>query len=177
MNWIDIIIVIATLVVAFICFRQGIISMFFTLAGLIGGVFIASRYHTFLGDGGFAQVIAFVIVLVCVLVAANAISFGIKRMVYVAHFGWADRVGAGVLGVVIGLLICSCVLAMAAKTTTFGVGDVPAGEEEVHEAVVTSQDWASCNIGESCIAEVLLGRTSLVRSLLPGDFDFLEYYF
>lgn len=177
MNWIDVLVVISTLAIALVSYRYGIILMTFTLAGFIGGIVLAARYHAFLGESNLAQVAAFAIVLVGVWVVASVVGRGVRSLFRVVQLGWIDRAGAAVLGVVVGLAICAGVLAVVAKTTTFGVGDVPVGDQEVHEAVVVSQDWASENISESCLARLLLERSMPVRSILPGEFDFLEHFF
>ena len=177
MNWIDVLIIISTLAIALVAYRYGIILMFFTLVGVVGGVVLASRYHSFLGESNLAQVAAFVIVLMGAWVVASVLECGGRGLFRVMRLGWVDKAGAAVLGMVVGLAICAGVLAMVAKATTFGVGDIPVGDQEVHGAVVASQDWASENISESYLARLLLERLTLERSLLPEKFDFLEHFF
>ena len=177
MNWIDVIIIVVTAITAYIAYKHGLISMAFTVAGFMLGVFLGGRHHTFLGDGDLNQVIAFLIVVVGVMAVANVIGAVVKHAFSIAQLGWLDRAGALALGIFVGLLLCAGVLAVVAKASTFGVGDIPVGDQEVHQAVQASQQWASVNISESWLARMLLEEFPLVRNLLPGDFGFLRHFF
>jgi uncharacterized membrane protein required for colicin V production len=177
MNWIDVLVVLATAGLAFVAYKQGLISMFFTMVGFAVGLVLAGRFHTFFGDSDAGQVLAFTVVLVGTIALANFAGAKAKKLYDVTRLGWTDRAGAGALGVIVGLLLCAAILAVVAKATTFGVSDVPMDESEVSQAVAASQAWASESISESFLAELLLEKFPLLRWLLPNEFGFLEHFF
>ena len=79
MNWLDIVIIILAVIGAYMGWKQGLIRMAFTLVGLIIGIVLAGQWADGLGElfspngAQWAYFLAFAIILIVVLLAANII--------------------------------------------------------------------------------------------------------
>jgi len=160
MNWLDIVLVIAIGVSAFIGVKKGLIGIAITLAGLVLGIFLAGRYYfafsqhlTFI-PAGLAKVAAFSIIFIGVMVVAGVISGLLSKATSAVMMGWANRVGGGVLGGILGAIFCGAFLAMWVKF--LGMTQI---------------------IRESMIAPILLSQFPRVLALLPREFDIVRSFF
>ena len=161
MNWLDIVLVIAIGVSAFIGVKKGVIGIAITLAGLVLGVFLAGRYYivfsqylTFIPHAGLAKVAAFSIIFIGVMAAAGVVARLISKAASAVMMGWANRLGGGILGGILGAIFCGAFLAMWVKF--MGMTQV---------------------IAESRIAPVLLSQFPMVLALLPREFDVVRSFF
>ncbi len=160
MNWLDIVLIVALVVPAFIGLRQGIIKAALSLAGLIIGVILAGRFYqplsqqlAFIPDENIAKIVAFVIILVGVMVIAAVLARLLKLVTSVMMLGWVNRLGGAVFGFLLGAIFTGVLLATWVKF--FGTG------------VAT----------ESFLATVLLDKFPLVLALLPSEFDAISDFF
>lgn len=161
MNWLDIVIIVAIGIATFIGLKKGIIKAVLTLAGLIVGVVLAGRYYTpfseqlaFIPQAGLAKVAAFAIIFIGVMVIATVLARLLKRAASAIMLGWANRLGGGILGFVLGAIFCGAFLAMWVKF----LGMTGA-------------------IAESTIVPILLDRFPRVLALLPEEFDAIRAFF
>ena len=162
MNWLDFVIVVVLVVSAFLGLRVGIIKAVLYLAGVIVGVVLAGRYYTALADvlpffsetSGAAKIVAFAIILIGVMVIAVVAARFLKWVTSAMMLGWTNRLGGTALGLVLGAIFCSALLAIWVKW--LGAGDI---------------------ITESTIAPVLLDRFPMVLGLLPDEFDAVRSFF
>ena len=161
MNWLDLIIVIAIAIFAFLGLRMGIIKAVLSLAGLIVGVVLAGRYYapfseqlTFISSDNVAKIVAFAIILIGVMVVARVVAGLLKRLVSMLMLGWVDRVGGAIFGLVLGATLCGALLAIWIKY--LGMADA---------------------IADSALAFLLLDRLPMVLALLPGEFDGVRSFF
>jgi membrane protein required for colicin V production len=121
MNWLNIVIIIAAVLLGIAGLRQGIIRTAFGFAGLIGGIFLAGRYYDefaallFPSGAVWSNIAAYVIIAVATLVVAGVIGWLLAKLVNFAALGWLDKIVGCVLGVVIGCLLCAAILAIAVK--------------------------------------------------------------
>jgi membrane protein required for colicin V production len=119
MNWLTIVIIVVVAGLGIAGLRQGLIRTVFGIAGLIGGIFLAGRYYDELASRIFpssaywGNVAAYAIIAVATLVVAGVIGWLLAKLVNFAALGWVDKLVGGVLGVVIGGLLCAAVLAIA----------------------------------------------------------------
>jgi membrane protein required for colicin V production len=161
MNWLDIVLLVVIALATVAGLGIGIIRGALYLAGLIFGIVLAGHYYipfsqvldSFL-QPGVAKVVAFIIILAAVLTAAFFLAAFLKRGASAIKLGWADRLGGAVFGLVMGAMLCGCLLAIWVKF-------VGGGE----------------TIAESIVAGMLLDRLPVVLALLPGEFDAVRSFF
>ena len=159
MNWVDIAIIIAGLIFAFIGLSHGLIRMAFSIAGLVGGIALAGRYHepfaAILSPSGsnWAGIAAFVIIVFATLVVANLISQLIKKAANILLLGWVDRVCGFILGAGIGVMLCAASLTIVSKYFPNLVQDT---------------------IGQSTVAKLVMDQFPMLLGLLPENFDFIR---
>ena len=161
MNWLDIVILIAIAIAAFIGLRFGLIKAVLLVVGIIVGVVLAGHFSgplgerlTFIASEGVAKGVAFAIIMLAVLAAAAIVAALLTWATKLVMLGWVNRLGGAVLGLFLGALFCGALLAMW-----------------VHFL------GAAQAITDSVIATVLLDRLPLVLPLLPGEFDGVRSFF
>jgi len=122
MNWLDIVILVAIALATVAGLRIGIIRAALSLVGLVFGVVLAGRYYvpfSHLLDAvlqpSVAKVVAFIIILAAVMVAAAFLAIFLRRGASAIKLGWADRLGGAVFGLVMGAILCGCLLAIWVK--------------------------------------------------------------
>jgi membrane protein required for colicin V production len=121
MNWLTIVIIVVVAGLGIAGLRQGLIRTVFGIAGLIGGIFLAGRYYDELADRLFpagaiwGNIAAYAIILIATLIVAGVVGWLLAKLVNFAALGWLDKLVGCILGVVIGGLLCTAVLAIAVK--------------------------------------------------------------
>ncbi len=162
MSWlVDIILLVLLAIAAFLGLRIGIIKAALSLAGLIVGVILAGRYYLtlaqhldFIPGDGVAEVIAFIIILLAVVIIAMVLALLLKWATSAIMLGWVDRIGGAIFGLLWGAILCGALLAMWLKYV------------DATEAIV-----------ESKVAAILLDYFPLVLSLLPQELDAVRSFF
>lgn len=160
MNWLDIVIIIALVVPTFSGYMRGLVKSALSLAGLIAGVVLASNFYrelagalTFIDNPDIANIAAFIIILVAVLVIAHVLASLLRATIKAISLGWVDHAGGAVFGFLLGAIFISAILATIVKF--FG------------EGLVT----------ESAVAAIMLDRFPAILGLLPGEFDAIREFF
>jgi len=121
MNWLDIVIIVVVAFLGIVGLRQGLIRTVFGIAGLIGGIFLAGRYYDelaallFPSSAIWANIAAYAIIAVATMVVAGVIGWLLAKVVNFVALGWLDKLVGGILGVVIGALLCAAILAIVVK--------------------------------------------------------------
>lgn len=161
MNWLDIVILVAIAIAAFLGLRLGLIKAVLLLVGIIVGVVLAGHYSgplgerlTFISSEGVAKGVAFAIILLVVLAAAAIAAWFLTWAAKVVMLGWVNRLGGAVLGLLLGALFCGALLAM----WVYFLGMAGA-------------------IADSVIAAILLDRLPVVLALLPAEFGGVRPFF
>jgi len=161
MNGLDIAIIVAIAISAYLGLRIGIIKAVLSLAGLIVGVILAGRYYvplseqlSFIPQASVAKIVAFAIILVGVMVIAAVLAALLKWIASVTMLGWVNRLGGAVFGLVLGAIFCGALLASWVKF--FGI---------------------AAAISESNLAPILVDRLPMVLALLPDEFDAVRSFF
>ena len=161
MNWLDIVILVALAVAAFMGLRFGLIKAVLLLAGIVVGVVLAGHFSgplgerlTFITSEGVAKGVAFAIIMIGVLAVAAIVASLLTWATKVVMLGWVNRLGGAILGLFLGAFVCGALLAMWVHFL---------GTAEV--------------ITDSAIATILLDRLPMVLGLLPAEFDGVRSFF
>jgi membrane protein required for colicin V production len=161
MNWLDIVIIIVTLLLGMLGLWRGAIKTVFSIIGLIGGIALAGHYYlplaSILSPSGaiWSRIAAYAIILIGVLVIASVIGWFVARLVHIVMLGWLDRLLGFILGAGIGGMLCAAVLAIVSKY-------LPVTEEPISRSVM---------------ARLLMEQFPLLLALLPEEFDFIGDFF
>jgi membrane protein required for colicin V production len=130
MNWIDALIAIIVLSFTFLGLRNGLIREAFSLAGIVLGILVATRYGDTLvslfGPRASELPSAIVFAVIIVAVAALFIWLGhlLHRVAKALFLGWADRIFGSVFGFAKGLLLASLLLIILSLFSFFpALGD------------------------------------------------------
>ncbi|HEY91688.1 MAG TPA: CvpA family protein [Dehalococcoidia bacterium] len=160
MNWLDIVIAITLIIPIFTGLKQGLIKSAISLAGLMVGVVVASNYYQVLGDRltfitneDFANIAAFAIILIVIMIIANVIAALLKVTAKIVLLGWVDHLGGAVFGLLMGAIFMGALLAIIVKF------------------------FGSSLIIDSFLAEILLDKFPLVLGFLPSEFDTIRDFF
>ncbi len=161
MSWLDIVIVVVIAVATFGGLLIGLIASALSLAGIIVGIMLAGRYYLafsqhlgFIPEENIAQIVAFAIILVGVMLVALALAMVLRWAFSLIRLGWIDRIGGAVLGLAGGALLCAAVLAVWVKFVGAGT-----------------------SITDSFLASLMLEHFPVVLGLLPAEFDAVRSFF
>ena len=159
MDWLDLVLVMSLILIAFVGYACGLLRTLIPLVGLVIGVVVAGRYydalaHVVSSDSDTAYVAAFAIIVVAFLIAAVILAEVLHRLLSTIFLGWVDHLAGLLFGVLFGIIIAGAVLDVLLKHSV---------------GVSTIQD--------SGVATFLVDKFPAARSLLPGDFDSIRVYF
>ena len=161
MNWLDIVIIVLIAVPTFLGLKLGIIKAALSLAGVIVGVILAGNFYiplseqlTFLSLNGAAEIVAFAMILIGIMVIANVLAGLLKRLTSLVMLGWLNRIGGAAFGLALGAIFCGATLAIWVKF--LGIGET---------------------ITDSILAATLLDYFPIVLTLLPAEFDSVSSFF
>lgn len=161
MNWLDIVILVVMASGTVLGLRIGLIKAALSLGGVILGVMLAGGYYaplaeqlSFIPQARVAQVVAFALILIGVMLIASILARLLQWVTSAVMLGWANHLGGAVLGLVLGAILGSALLAIWTKF--LGITEV---------------------ISQSAMAAILLDRLPVVLSLLPEEFEALRSFF
>jgi len=101
-----------------------------------------------------AEIAAFAIILIGVMVIAAVLAKVLKWIASVVMLGWVNYIGGAALGLALGAILCSALLAIWVKV--LGIQEATA---------------------ESILAAILLDNFPMVLALLPDKFDVIRSFF
>ena len=160
MNWVDIVIIIYLCLSVLSGFMQGLIRTVLSIIGLIVGIILAAHFYKQLGDAltfisnkNVADVVAFVFILLVVMGIAALIAWFLRSLIKAIMLGWVDKIGGAVLGLILGALSISAILAIIEKVSN------------------------SSLITDSKFAAFFLDKFPLILTFLPGDFSTIRNFF
>ena len=160
MNYLDIVIIVYLIISVLSGVAQGLIRSLLSIIGLIVGIILASNSYqqfggvlTFIPNADVANIVAFVIILLIVVAIAAVIAFLLRSLIKAIMLGWVDRLGGGILGLILGALSVSALLAIVAKMTD------------------------SSLITGSALAAFFLDKFPMIMGLLPKEFDVIRNFF
>lgn len=161
MGWLDIVILVMLVIPTFIGMKAGIIKAILSLAGVIVGVILAGHFYTtlagqltFITQRSLAEIVAFGMILIGVMIVAAVAAALIKWVVSAVMMGWVNRLGGAVFGFFVGAVSSGAMLTMWANF--LGPGDA---------------------IANSALAQILLDTFPIILALLPAEFDSVRSFF
>ena len=161
MNWLDIALIVIIGTATLIGLRIGLIKAVLSLAGMIFGVILAGRFYValagqlaFIPQENLVRIAAFAIILIVVMLIASILATVLKWLASILLLGWLNRLGGAILGLVMGAIFCSALLALWAKFL-----------------------GATGLIADSGLADFLLDRFPMILALLPDEFDAVGSFF
>jgi len=154
MNYLDIGLLVMLAVTLFMGLKRGLIKGVLSLAGVILGIVLASRFYTAFSDSTVGQIITFVAIFVIVAWVASLLGSLIRKVAKMVLLGWVDNILGAVLGLAIGVITIGA--ALATYISFFGSNDL---------------------IADSTVGRILLEQFPIVLGLLPDRFqDIIKPY-
>ena len=160
MNWLDIVILIYLAVSVISGLVQCLIRTVLSIVGVIVGIFLASHFYiqlgnalTFISNKDTANIVAFIIILLAVMIVAAIIAWLLKSIIKAIKLGWVDKLGGAVLGLILGALSVSAFLAIIVKYTSASF------------------------IVDSKLSGFFLDKFPLILGFLPSEFDSVRNFF
>ena len=158
MNWVDALVIVMVGALALIGWRAGVIGAATALGGVVVAGVVAANTYTGLAPAlsgvienkGVAQVVAFGVVFLVLLVAAMVLGRIVKRLLNILLIGWVDNAAGLVAGGFVGVLGATFLIMV--------MGAVPV--EELGNAVE-----------ESVLGVWVVDRMTGLLALLPQEFD------
>jgi membrane protein required for colicin V production len=161
MNWLDIVVLIVIALFSLAGLKNGIIRTALSLLGMIAGIMLAGNYYgslapvlTFISNGDIANIAAFIIILMAVVVVSGITAGLLTYFVKAILLGWLNSLLGGVFGFCMGVLATSALLTIWVKFR----GPDPA-------------------VTDSTYAAALLGYFPVILSLLPEEFASIRDFF
>lgn len=161
MNWLDVVIIVVIVISIFSGLKAGLIKVLFGLVGIVVGVVLAGHFSnslasklTFINNPDWAKIAAFAIILVAVMLVSAILAAILSKLISLVLLGWVNRLGGAILGLVVGALFISAILAIWVKY--LGIGDAVSG---------------------SALARFLLDKFPVVLKLLPSEFNSVRDFF
>jgi membrane protein required for colicin V production len=161
MNWLDIVIIVLLVIGIFSGLKTGFIKSLFSLAGLVLGIALAGRYYTslagfltFLPNETIANIAAFIIIFVVVLIIAAILGTVFTKQVSTLLLGWLNRLLGAVFSLFLGAFFIASILTIWVQFA--GPNDIILG---------------------SLIAPILLDKVPFILTLLPAEFNNVPNFF
>jgi membrane protein required for colicin V production len=157
MNWFDLAVLLIVAGGALRGFSTGIIREALSIVGLVGGIVLAGqRYQaladrlTFISDARMASIVAFAVIFLAAMIAANLLGQIIHRMAKLAMMGCADRALGLAFGAIEAVVVIQIVLLLLLQFPFFGPPDFLQG---------------------STLSVPLLKYSSYTSAILPAEFS------
>ena len=160
MNRVDAVIIIYLGLSIILGFARGLIRTLLLIIGTIVGILLASHFYkqlgdilTFISNRDVANIVAFIVILVAVMGIAVLVALVLRSIIKAIMLGWIDKLAGAVLGLILGALSISAILAIIVKYTGTSV------------------------ITDSKFAGFFIDKFPIVLGLLPGEFDNIRNFF
>lgn len=166
MNWLDIVIIVVSVIVGYMGLKSGLIKMVSVVVGFIAGFWLAGQYGdqvaSMFGDASWASVAAFAIILIVALIAFSMIGSILRKILSLVMLGWADKLVGGVLGLALGAFICAALL-MFIVNATFDIPNIPGVQ-------IPNLNFMQKAIKDSTLAKLLIQQMPILMAFVPAEF-------
>ena len=124
MHWLTIATLALLFVFAVAGWRAGLIRRVLEFVGMVASVLLASRYGFLAADwlqdatgltDRLAGPVGWILVFAALLVVTRLLAWSLAKALRVSVLGWVDRWGGALLGVGIGVLVCSVLLMLVCR--------------------------------------------------------------
>lgn len=165
MNWLDIAIIVISVIIGYMGLKSGLVKMVSVVVGFIAGFYLAGQYGDQLasafGDASWASIAAFAIILVIALIAFSLIGSIVRKMLSLVMLGWADKLVGGVLGLALGVLICGALLLFIVNAT-YEIPNIPG-------VTIPNLNFMTKAIKDSTLAKLLMEQMPILMAFLPAE--------
>jgi len=126
MHWLTIATLALLLVFAIAGWRAGLIRRVLEFVGMVASVLLASRFGFLAADwlqdltgleDRLARPLGWLLVFIVLLIGTRVLAWLLAKALRVSVLGWVDRWGGALLGVLIGVLVCSVLLMLVCRVT------------------------------------------------------------
>ncbi|MBC8423516.1 CvpA family protein [bacterium] len=131
MHWLTIATLALLFVFAIAGWRAGLIRRVLEFVGMLASVLLASRFgfvaaewlqETTGLDDRYAGPVGWLLVFAVLLVVTKLLAWALAKALRVSILGWVDRWGGALLGMLMGVLVCSVLLMLVCRVS--GDGDL-----------------------------------------------------
>ncbi len=120
MNWLDIVLLVILALAVLQGLRTGLVRALFSFAGFLLGLFLASRYHSQVGDwvnglihnSSASNVAGFIIIFLVVVIVAQIIGSIVSKVVSTMGLGVMDRLGGAFFELFVTAITLGAILAV-----------------------------------------------------------------
>ena len=169
MNWLDIVITVAIIVLAFVGWKLGLLKSLLIVVGVIAAGIVAAQVSEPLagaltgsvGTDSIATVAAYGIIGAVVFILVQIAGYLMRTTLDKAKLGWADSWGGGALGAVGGFLLGALLVVALARLAVL----VP--ESEIRTGMVNTLTESAFTPAYLDIYDKL---PASALGLIPGDF-------
>ena len=155
MNGLDVILLLVMLIIGTICLMKGLIKTVFFFVSMVAASLCSILFYRPVGDlidkfinnNIISVVLAYILIFLAVSIGCNILAKGLKKVLKIAHLGWADMIGGLLIGLIIGVFLNSVLIILL---TVFS----------------SKQNQV---INESMLAPHILKISQKTISLLPSD--------
>ncbi|MBM3132911.1 MAG: CvpA family protein, partial [Chloroflexi bacterium] len=177
----DVIIILVLGVFTYLGLKRGFIKTVIPLLGIVLAVYLAGILHNslagsfdFIKSENWADVAAFAIILVGVLLVVYVLAMFLSRFVKMTFLELIDRWGGGIFGFIVGWLLCSVIVVIIARYAALPV-DIP--DNFTKADLEGPRKFAYTTIDNSALATFQIDTFPVVLGFLPGEFDVVKDFF
>lgn len=131
MNWLDVVVIIAAVLVGVTGLKVGAVQSAATGLGILVGITMASRlqgrldpiFSGFIDSDNGAEIAAFIAIIVIMAFAAMVLGMVVRRILKTLMLGWLDQVAGLAIGLVIVFSLGSALLANIQSFPVLGIQD------------------------------------------------------
>ena len=98
MNYLDIVLWIILAIGFFNGLRRGLVMSAFSLAGVILGIVLATRFYPTFSDSTIVRVITFIVIFVLVAWFVSFLGSLVRKVVKLVMLGWVDHIAGALFG-------------------------------------------------------------------------------
>jgi len=143
MSTLDTVLIVVIVLCGILGIYWGFLRQVLSVAGLIAGLVLASRYgervadwlSSFITNDTAVQALGFLLVLIAVSAIVSLLATLLRRFVGLLFLGWLDHLIGGVLGLIQGALLCTVILLVAAVFPTAAFADALANSRVAPQLV------------------------------------------
>ncbi len=129
MHWLTVATVVLLLVFTLAGIKAGLIRRILEFVGMVASLLLASRFGFVTADwlqestnldDRYAGPLGWLLIFAALLAVTKVLAWALAKALRVSILGWIDRVGGSLLGLVMGVLVCSVLLMLVCRVSDDG---------------------------------------------------------